>query len=464
MEDKSKIIEDLCAHVLETRFENIDESVIEGNKNLIIDVLGCIIGGANAYGNRALVDLIRYLGGRPEATILVHGDKVPAQNAAMVNSILSRSYDFEPVACYVNGVLYPPHLAGTTVPTAISVGESRRVDGKELLTALIVGNDVALRIFCAPTNVWDIKKHLLPWASVNVFGATAIAGRLLGLNHSQLRNAFGIAISMMAGAGSGLFEGATTFKINQGTSARDGILAAELAKRGWIGIKDPLFSRFAYYDVFTPVGCDRPEFITADLGKKFYYETLIKPYPGGVPTHAPIDAALALANKHDIKFEEIEEVELLLTHISEWYLKPDVVGEDPVGWACFNYKYAVATALMRRSVDLENFAEDSILDPRIQLLLPRIKIRSFPPERPRQHVVKLVVKTKDGREFSESVVAARGHHPNPPLSREEIIQKFYAQVKFSRTVSRKNAEKLLNLVQRLEEIDDVSKIVEFTLM
>jgi 2-methylcitrate dehydratase PrpD len=81
-------IEALSENVLKTRFEDLDKETVENAKKRILDVIGCAIGGANAPGNRGLVEVIKDTGGKPEASILVWGGKVPAANAALVNSIL----------------------------------------------------------------------------------------------------------------------------------------------------------------------------------------------------------------------------------------------------------------------------------------------------------------------------------------------------------------------------------------
>lgn len=88
-------MEKLASNVLDTRFASLDQKIVESAKNLIIDTVGCMVAGANAAGNRALVDLVKDWGGKKEVTILVHAGKVPAHNAAMVNSIMARSLDYE---------------------------------------------------------------------------------------------------------------------------------------------------------------------------------------------------------------------------------------------------------------------------------------------------------------------------------------------------------------------------------
>jgi hypothetical protein len=72
------------------------------------------------------------------------------------------------------------------------------------------------------------------------------------------------------------------------------------------------------------------------------------------------------------------------------------------------------------------------------------------------------VRMKDGREFSE-VGAMRRDWTQKPTPREEILAKFWHQVEFSKTISKKNAEKLLGLLDRLEQVDNVNRIVELML-
>ena len=98
---ESKYIEAISANVANTRFEDFDQATIDLAKNRVIDVLGCLIGGANAPGNPALLKLVKRWGGKKEATILVHGGKAPAQTVAMLNTIMARSFDFE-VMSYVH--------------------------------------------------------------------------------------------------------------------------------------------------------------------------------------------------------------------------------------------------------------------------------------------------------------------------------------------------------------------------
>jgi 2-methylcitrate dehydratase PrpD len=462
-----RAVEALVDNVLKTRFEDIDQATIENTKNRILDVIGCAIGGARAHNNSALVNLVKKWGGKKEATILTYGVKAPVPDVAWANSILCRSFDWEPLVTVVDGKRYPGHISGTTVPTALTLGESKGISGRELITTLVAGDDVAERIYTSTEHPWnksvENRKGSIrglafdAWGTTPSFGAAAIAGRLLGLNSNQMRNAFGIVINMISGAGGGLSEGATTFKLSQGTSARSGIVAAELAKGGWTGIKDPLLGRTGYYQTFTQ-GCDYPEKLTRDLGKKYYVELVFKPYPGGRPTHTTIDAALALVRKHDINVNDIEKVTLRLSPPMRYghYMKPYKVGDYPTGDALFSYKYSTATALVRKHVTAENFTEESIRDPEVQDLIGKIELAE---DLDKENGVELKIKMKNGRILSEYVREAKGEIPNP-LSRDDLVAKFMGQVEFSQTVSEEDALKLVELLDKLEEVDNVKKVIK----
>jgi 2-methylcitrate dehydratase PrpD len=337
--------------------------------------------------------------------------------------------------------------------------------------------------------------------STATFGAVAITGRLLGLNSAQMKNAFGLAMMLKGVGAGGMFasdpptqtarparqsssissaqeanpgwlgvndpffkaqlarggyEETVSTKLSNGIEARDGINAAQLAKAGWPGVKDPFFGeRGGYYPGLA--SCNRPERITEGLGKKYIVEQVFKPWPGGRPTNAPTEAALAIVSKHDINVDDIEEVVLHLSPqaAAVHYSKPYIIGEYPTMNALWSFYFAVGSTLYRKSSKDENFTDEKIRDPKLQALIKKVKLGDL--DKPEG--IELEVKMKDERTFSEYVRVALGE-PYKPLSRDGLITKFMEQVEFSQTVSKKDAEKLVRLVERLEEMDNVQKIVE----
>jgi 2-methylcitrate dehydratase PrpD len=455
---ESTAIERLSANVVDTRFENFDQATLDYAKTRVIDTVGCCIGGSKALGNLELLKLVRDWGGKKEATILIHGGKVPAQNAAMVNSIMARSFDFGTVGAVYEDRSSVSHLSETTVMTAITMGEVKNVNGKELLCALLIGDDVATRILLAASGS-GLRQGWDRIGPINPFAAVAIAGRILGLNKKQMRNAFGIALNTLAGSFDVIQDATTSFKIVNGLSARSGIFAAELARAGWTGPIDALFGQSGFYHLYTD-GCAYPEVLTDNLGKKYYSDGTIKPYSCCRGTHPAIDCALALVNKYKIEAQDIQEVAVSIPAGTAGNILalPFRIGDFPHADAIFSNQYTVAIALMKKSVRPEHFTEEAMRDPQINEFIKKIKLSA---ELPSRDTARVKVTLRDGRELIEASEVAKGDQLSNPISQDEIIAKFWTNVDYSRTITRKNAERLLELLENLEDLDSVNRIVPF---
>ena len=193
------ITDALCRNVADTQFEDLDESIVINAKNRIIDVLGCVAAGANAECNQSLIQLIKDWGGKAEASILIHGSKTVSHSAALANSVMARSFDFESLGPLVDGRSVPAHISGTTVITAVTMAEAYKISGRELITSLLSGDNLTARIIAA-----ESKGGLPPgWDSVgtaNSFGSAAIAARAMGLDSRQIKNALGLVFNQMSGS------------------------------------------------------------------------------------------------------------------------------------------------------------------------------------------------------------------------------------------------------------------------
>lgn len=451
-----KIIEQLAAHLIETEFDAFAPETVSGARSRVIDTVGCLMAGTRARDWIMMVDLVRDWGGKPESTILPYGDRVPAHNAAMSNSVLSSAFDFDPLGPFVEGLYYPCHISSTTIPTAFAVAEQKGLGGRELLTALILGDDIAARVLAASNY-----SAASPWSSlgtVTIVGATATAGKLYGLDRQQMVNAFGIMLDQVAGSQGSLKELTHGFKLQHGLASRGGILSAELASRGWTGVKEPLLGEYGYFSLYSQTS--RPEVLTRDLGRTFYADSTFKPFPGCLLNQAPTACALELVRQHDIRAEDIAEitVEVSPRVASSSAIRPSLeFGEILQISAGFSLQYNVANALLRRSVTLEHFTDAFIQAPEVTRLAEKIRMRATKtaPEKPL--AVTITVTTNRGERLSASVDMPRGGPQSQPTV-EEIRQKFRANVAFSQTISAAQAEAILTMLEEIEQVDDVREI------
>jgi 2-methylcitrate dehydratase PrpD len=136
--DHDSVIERWAVHSANVCFDDIDKKYIQHAKNRIIDIVGCIIGGARSADCDMVRSLTRSWGvGETHSSTIDFGKKyrVSAHNAAMVNSVVARSFDFGVILPCVEGKLYEAHLSETTVPTALALSEAWHRSGKEMIAA-----------------------------------------------------------------------------------------------------------------------------------------------------------------------------------------------------------------------------------------------------------------------------------------------------------------------------------------
>ncbi|UCD08644.1 MAG: MmgE/PrpD family protein [Dehalococcoidales bacterium] len=456
--DKGIYLDKLIDNILNTKLEDIPAASVDHAKNRLFDVIGCMICGANDYGNPALLELIRDWGGKPEARIFVHGDKVPAPMAALVNCIMARSFDYEPVSPLVDGKSIPGHISGTTTMTALTVGDMQNVSGEELLTAMLVGDDMATRILLAG-EAGGTRRGFDHVGQANSFGATAITGRMMGLNHEQFSDAFGLVVDHLGGVQRQIGDTTVGFKLSQGNAARDAIFSVKLAKAGWSGIDDALLGTGAYYDQFTD-GIKDPELLVKDLGKQYYSDGTFKPYPNCRMNHSAVDCAVDIVNEHGISGDDIEKV---IQYVSPGAMH-DVIGQpfriknSPHASAGFSIQYSVANVLVRGSSKPEHYTEEAIRDTAISDFITD-KITMEPLTQGGMESGRVKVIMKDGREFDVFTEIARGD-PRRPISKGDLLAKFRGNIEFSNTVAVENGEKILEMVEDLENVDNVQKLVD----
>lgn len=452
------ITQELIQNVLNTRFEAFSNENIRDAKNQVLDLVAVTVSGADAPGNSAVLDLMRQWGGRGEATILVHGDRVPLPNAAMMNSLQCRSYDHEAVGPYPFGQnegKFAGHVESTTVPCALSVAEFVGAGGKDFISAVILGGDLAARIAIAEelnfANAFD------PCGTANSFGATGVAARLLGLDETQMMNALGIQVTQASGGFRSLWDGVMTFKYYGATAARNGIISALLAQKGFTGLKDPLLGPQGYFDCF----CSNvhPEFLTRDLGKEFYTKGMHKKYPSCYANHNIIECALELVEHNDISPDHINDIIIGLhpDKLHNFGNQPFIPG-DSQQKALFNQHYAAANVLLRKSSRLEHYTEEAVKDPKVVALAGKVKAEA---SRQPDGQIELIIKMKDGKIYSAAYQKPQFHgYPMFPLTKEELTEKYWNNIHFNGKISKNNAKKAFEMIENLEDVDNIAQIIK----
>ena len=448
--------EALAHYAVHARFEDLDRLTVQAVKLRVLDLMGCVLAGACASGSRALADIVAASGGKREATLVGFPVRGNVGDVAMMNAIFARSYDFEVMTAVVGAQAVASHHSPTTCMTALALAERQRASGRDFLTALAVGDDIAARLLVA--SGLDFEQGWDGSPVYSALAAVAISARFRGLTARQTQDAMGIAVDQIGGTIQNIWDGATDFKFPQGAVARNAILAVELAARGWTGMDDALHAPFGFYAQYT-AGCKQPDVITQDLGRVFHGEGYFKPYPACMAAHPSIDCARALRARYALDATRIASVSVRLPArlLNNFCAKPFTARRFPHADANFSFQFLVGTALLHGTVLQEHYAESALRSPHVADFGSRIRLAQLDPD---EAGVEIEVRTTDGRILRERHGPLPDRHPFAnPMTRADIIAKFRQQIAFAGYVHAEQADEIVRRVEHLEEERDLSDFV-----
>ena len=446
--DEAGALSRILDHVEKTGPGDLPRDVVEVTKRFILDSLGVAVAGWKAPGCVEVVDLLKGWAGKPEATVMCHGGKIPAPWAAMANSMMMHALDFDDT---LDDSALHAHVS--VLPAALACAEAAGgVSGAHLIGSVALGVDLVCRLGLATLRP-------LSWirtATCGAFGAAVAAARMLGLDGQGLLKTMGIVYSQTAGNAQCLIDGGLVKRMQPAFSAKTGVLSAFLASKGITGARDFLEGQYGFYNLYEGGEYDRKTLVTA-LGEHYHTTDLsIKPYPSCRMTHASIDAALWLRQEHSIDPAYVDEIMVEVSPMSCTMVgAPFAIRSNPQVDAQFSIPYTVATAMLHGDVSLEDFEEACTRDPGISDFARKVRVvtDSKLPDRDMSHATMQV--RYRGVVYEKRVEAMKGSPANP-MSMDDCVAKFRKCVVYSKNeVVANNAEQIVKLTSSLESVDDV---------
>jgi 2-methylcitrate dehydratase PrpD len=422
----------------DTRFENLPEEVVIQARRCFLDLLSSSFAGVPSRTGQIARNFAASLGGTPECSLIGDDRRVPLPLAVFANATVCEALDCDDGYNPIKG-----HPGAFLLPVVLAFAEREGLTGREILTSLVVGYEVAMRSGLLGPRLYASYHGSGSWGGV---GSAAIAARLMGLGQQATLHALGAAEyhgTMAPIMRCVSYPGMTKDGIGWGAFA--GVSAALLARDGFTAQPPNL--------ALVEAG---PEI--ASLGRGFLILDLyFKPYCICRWAQAPVRAALMVACQHKLSPDAIERIVVesfaeacALTH------KVPESSED----AQYSVAYPVAAALLYGDVGPEQVLEDCYRDPRAAALCRRTEFVHRPDyqaEFPRRRFAEVKI-TAGGRTYSSGTVSPHGD-PSDPLSSAEIEEKFRRYVLPYLRAS--ETDELLAWVSRLETLtgQDIQRII-----
>jgi 2-methylcitrate dehydratase len=444
------LAEQFADYAVGLRFDDLPPEVVTYTKHVILDTVGCMLGGyASAPGEIARA-LVGTLGGRAEATVAVSGERTTAAQAALANGIMTRYLDFNDIA--------PGGHCSEIIPAILAVGERQAASGREIVAGVVLGYEVQGRWSrVVPT----LHRSLSFTAAI---AAPAVAGRLLGLDAGQIANAIGIAASSNAVLPNWLQGQLSMMKtLAYASAAHHGILAALLAERGFTG---PTYILEYIGNSLSATG--KPVEV-GELargrgpGRYMVSESILKAYASQIFTQAPIAALLHIVAEHHLKAAEIAEIEVCGPErvLRGAHTSPEAYRPTTKEMADHSLPFTLAVAALDGAVGPAQYEGDRWHEPEVRRLMDGVRFtfdermaKEFLEETDRPSQV--LVHTRDGRTFAHLVAHHRGHYRNP-MSVDELVAKYRGMA--STVLAPAQVDRSVDLLLRLEQVPDIREVM-----
>jgi len=369
--------------------------------------------------------------------------------AALANGVSAHSLDYDDM-CFVSLA----HPSCALVPAILATGELVHARSSALLDAYVIGFELECRL----GNVMNPRHyHQRGWhctSSIGTVGAAAAAARMLGLGVQATQHALGIAASSACGLKENI--GSMVKPLHAGMAARNGVMAARLAQRGFTASPHAIDGPQGYL-VAMDSERDSLDAAVGDLGIRWeilHSGVTVKLYPSCAATHPPLDALIAMKRREQITADQVRAIDVEVDSMTPRLL----IHPDPVTGleAKFSMPFCAAAAIVYDRIGIDTFDVDHIRNPTVQALMKHVSLRAneeFDKGAPLARA-RVSVYLREERVVSQAVDGARGYPGR--LTNEELATKFAGCA--TRTLSESAANAAWAALISLDAITDVREL------
>jgi 2-methylcitrate dehydratase len=443
------LAEDIARWVVALRYEELPPDVIARAKRVVLDSVGCVLGAIGAEPVQAAQRVVALLGGTPQSTILGLGRKAACDQAAFLNGMAMRYFDYND---YI--ALGRPNHASINVAAALAVAEMQGMSGKELLLGLVAGYEVEVRlrdaIAAARHEGWDDTSIEAQYASA------ATAGKLLQLDAGKLANALAIAGSN-ANTLAEVRRGAELTPAKgsaEPMAVRNGVFAALLARAG---LTYPLTIFEGENGFAKMVSGPLDEAILRQRSGDFQIlKSCIKLWPCVGTAQAPIAAALDVYKQQP----RVDDIAAITVALSDFAYRQQIAYPEEIRTrehADHSIPYLVSRALLDGDVRVTDFAEARFKDPRALALKRKLTVRPDPALSNENLGAGLDVRLQNGTVLTARVPIPPGNMLNP-AGDPELTRKFLALAEAVLGPTR--AQKAIELILAVDTMPDLGNLLK----
>jgi len=442
------ILDEIAGFVVSTEFEHIPDEVVDEAKFSILDTIGSILVGEGSKLYELVAGIV--IADAPqESTVFPVSKKTDVLSAIQVNCSAAHCSEIDNI--HPGAIVC---LGGMVVPAALAWAEKKALSGKDLLTAVVIGSEVCIRLGASARGVDFLTKGWWPSSLFGPMGVCAAIAKLERLSEEQTKQALSICSSLCGGLISDGPEGATARHFLYGWTARCGAASVLAAKDGFTGSERALEIKHGLYlsrDV-------EPDFSNTieELGNEYRLsETMYKSFASAMQAQSAISGFVSLVEENSITEDQIEQVIVELPEKALFVVKGNGIPDSHMTAAAHG-GYLMAIALADGDVLPKQFEKDRIFDPEIRAFMERVTVREN--KALEKHIGKwparIVIRLKD-----DSVFEVEKADWMDGYERREFIEKKFERI-VSVTDKAGRAGSIKEAVNKLEKTEDTAELLK----
>ncbi len=446
------VTERMAEFIVETKWADFSELVIERAKKAMIDTVGVTLAGVGEPVGRIVADFAQRMGGAPEASIIGTGARTAAPMAALVNGAIGHALDFDDSSYLLSG-----HPSVVVLPAVLAQGEKQGASGREVMEAFVIGYEISTKL----GRGMNPEHYGAGWHStctLGTMGAAGAAAHLRGFDVETTRHALGIAASHASGVHANF--GTMTKPLHAGLAPEAGLRAAELAAAGLTANTAILEAPRGFLQVYAGGGSPDADEIAQSLGRPYSLADPgmnMKPYPCCLSTHPAVDALYDLVEESGLAAADVAYIEVSLLEISAQVLRYHAPQTGLEGK--FSIEYCLARMLLDKDLRLETFTDEAVREPLLQEWMQKVRVTvddmGWQPGMRRPSEVRVCL--NDGRVLKKRTDISRGCAVWP-MEDEKIRSKFRDCAKT--TLKTEEYEDVLARLESLETQPGIESLME----
>jgi len=451
----------LTAFITKAELRAMPADVVEQAKRCLVDGFGVILAGSTVKGSAIVRDYVRSVGDRKEATAVgAGGFMTSAAHAALINAASGHAMDYDDTQLSTTPDRTFGLLTHPTIPAlagALAVAERRHASGAAFLEAFLVGFEVECKIAEA-IDPAHYNRGFHSTGTIGTFAAAAAAAKLMNMPAAAVRHMLTIASSMSSGLRVNF--GSMTKPLHAARAAENGVVAAELASRGFTGGDEGLDGRWRFFEVFGG-GVDLDRLIPV-LGRPYTIVnpgTSFKPYPCGSLSHPTMDAMLKAVMEHDLKPDQIKAVRVRAGSNVLEPLRYKIATNELEAKFCL--PFLMSSLIIRRKAGVREFTDEFVASAPVQQMMPRVT-NVFDPKIEAQGFDKIrsviEIDVNDGRSLVQASDDRYRGGPDRPFTREELHGKFTDCAQL--TLNQARIARALDQIESVDAMKDIAELVK----